>query len=230
MLRFDTLNRARLLNAAAAYVAGGGGAVPSVETAGEAEGVFRARVPPGTPTLGASLPDAARDWAHLETLVQLEGTVGADAGAGWGAGTGTGMGGEAARGLRGVVVRESEGADEGLREEGASKQSRRRFVLGWNAACHTPAVLLDATASPRDVIAAALAATHAAAAAVAAAAIAPTTGAAAADGLDPEIAAAAYVYSDQHLNEFEAAMQAVDWRTDFVQMGTAPRYCLAALV
>jgi hypothetical protein len=36
--------------------------------------VYRSRNPPGAPTLGASLPDAARDWAHLEVLA---------AGAGW---------------------------------------------------------------------------------------------------------------------------------------------------
>ena len=229
VLRFDTLNRARLLNAAAAFVGGGVGAVPSVEEAGEAEGVFRARVLPGTPTLGASLPDAARNWEQLEALIALEGA----AGAGTGNGTGTGTGGDQEQVSQvhrdEVGVDDDDDDDEGfIVEDGA----RRRFVLGWDASRRTPAVLLDAAASPRDVIAAALAATHAAAAASSSSSSSSSSSGVDVgdDRLDAEIAAAAYAYSDRHLDEFEGAMRAVDWRTDFVQMGTAPKYRLAALV
>lgn len=217
VLRFDTLNRARLLAAAKAYVRGGGGAVPSVEEAGEAEGVYRTRVPSGMPTLGASLPDAARDWAHLEALVVLEESVGTgtprseaeELGAETGRMTGRegkkaereererwqrqGQGqrhvavlGEIFYGEQGVGVVSSEGE---AGDERDVDRLRRQFVLGWDTSRRVPAVLLDASASPRDVIAAALAAAHAAAAA----------STADADRLDTEVAAAAYAYSDQHL-------------------------------
>ena len=69
VLRFETLNRARLVRQARAFRDGGADAIADVDDAGEAEGVFRARFFSDDPVLGASLPDAARDWAHLERLV-----------------------------------------------------------------------------------------------------------------------------------------------------------------
>jgi hypothetical protein len=46
---------------------------PSVEDAGKVEGVYRARVGPSTPTLGASLPQAVKDWEELASIVRVAG-------------------------------------------------------------------------------------------------------------------------------------------------------------
>ena len=70
VLRYETLNRARLVKEASAFRDGGAESVSHFEKAGEEEGVYKRRFQPGDPILGASLPDAARDWAHLETLVK----------------------------------------------------------------------------------------------------------------------------------------------------------------
>ena len=146
VLRFDTLNRARLLNAARHFLREGAEGLPTTEAAGAAEGVYRARTPPGTPTLGASLPDAARDWTHLETLLAL-GRAEAATRAGVDAGVGS-----------------SPNPNPNPKRDSPRSMaaSRRRFVLGWDARRDAPAALLDASATPDDVIAAALAAVHAA--------------------------------------------------------------------
>ena len=125
--------------------------VPTPEAAGAAEGVYRARTTPGTPTLGASLPDAARDWTHLETLLAL-----GAAGAGRETGVETGVETGAGSNPRATLL------DPTLDSPGSIAASRRRFVLGWDARRDAPAALLDARATPDDVIAAALAAVHAA--------------------------------------------------------------------
>ena len=237
VLRFDTLNRARLLLNAAAFIKGGSEAVPTVEEAGEAEGVYRARVPPGTPNLGASLPDAARDWEHLEALVSMESTsrrraavVGASVASAAVVVAGTTQ--TTTETMMGELHDEGVQHGEDKEEEDDDDESQRLFVLGWDASRRAPAVLLDAAASPRDVIAAALAAAHAAAAATASTSSSSSSSSSSSDvdGLDAEVAAAAYAYSDRYLDEFEIAMRASEWRTDFVQMGTAPKYRLAALV
>jgi hypothetical protein len=177
VLRYETLNRARLVKEASAFRDGGAESVSHFEKAGEEEGVYKRRFQPGDPILGASLPDAARDWAHLETLVK-----------------------------HGVVrIDGSEGPSGG-----------RRFALGWNSEGKCPAVLLDPAASPRDVIAAALAGVHAS----------KEMG----DGDDAEGYERAYAFGDANVDEFERAMSRKGWRTDFVQLGSAPRYRLSSLV
>ena len=132
VLRFETLNRARLVRQARAFRDGGAAAIADYNAAGDEEGVFRARFSPGDPVLGASLPDAARDWAHLERLV-----------------------GHARDGFISPMELPP-GRSSGRTDVG------RRFALGWNerdGGC--PAVLLDADATARDVFAAALAGVHA---------------------------------------------------------------------
>ena len=47
--------------------------------------------------------------------------------------------------------------------------------------------------------------------------------------MDAATAEAAYAYADRRAGEFAEAMRAAGWRTDFVQMGTAPKYRLDAL-
>jgi hypothetical protein len=42
-----------------------------VDAAGKEEGVYRARFAADAPTLGASLPECARDWEDLEVLMTL---------------------------------------------------------------------------------------------------------------------------------------------------------------
>ena len=233
VLRFDTLNRARLLNAARHFLREGAEGVPTTEAAGAAEGVYRARTPPGTPTLGASLPDAARDWTHLETLLAL--------------------GRAEAAHDPGVDAEVDAGVDAGVGSNPNPKRNsprsmaapRRRFVLGWDARRDAPAALLDASATPDDVIAAALAAVHAADAAdarrtsrngggggtvgVTFANVANGLGVTSGGEMDAATAEAAYAYADRRAGEFSEAMRAAGWRTDFVQMGTAPKYRLDAL-
>jgi hypothetical protein len=46
-------------------------ALPGVDAAGAEEGVYRARFAADAPTLGASLPECARDWDDLEGLLRL---------------------------------------------------------------------------------------------------------------------------------------------------------------
>ena len=191
VLRFETLNRARLVRQARAFRDGGADAIADVDAAGDEEGVFRARFFSDDPILGASLPDAARDWAHLERLV------------------GHARDSAGARG---------EGEDSG-ESHGSSGGSHvgRRFAVGWDPRDGgRPAVLLDADATPRDVLAAALAGVHA------------STGVRGGD--DAEGFRRAYAWGDARVDEFEAAMAANGWRVDFVQLGTASRYRLGSLL
>jgi hypothetical protein len=86
VLRFDTLNRARLCRMTRAFVdaetlpSSRDGSkknddalvsLPGVDAAGKEEGVYRARFAADAPTLGASLPECARDWEDLEVLMTL---------------------------------------------------------------------------------------------------------------------------------------------------------------
>ena len=218
VLRFDTLNRARVLNAARRFLREDAEGVPTPEAAGAAEGVYRARTTPGTPTLGASLPDAARDWTHLETLLAL-----GAAGAGRETGVETGVETGAGSNPRATLL------DPTLDNPGSIAASRRRFVLGWDARRDAPAALLDARATPDDVIAAALAAVHAAETRNSRNRGGGTAGVTSVGEMDAATAEAAYAYADRRAGEFAEAMRAAGWRTDFVQMGTAPKYRLDAL-
>ena len=218
VLRFDTLNRARVLNAARRFLREDAEGVPTPEAAGAAEGVYRARTNPGTPTLGASLPDAARDWTHLETLLAL-----GAAGAGRETGVETGVETGAGSNPRATLL------DPTLDNPGSIAASRRRFVLGWDARRDAPAALLDARATPDDVIAAALAAVHAAETRNSRNRGGGTVGVTSVGEMDAATAEAAYAYADRRAGEFAEAMRAAGWRTDFVQMGTAPKYRLDAL-
>ena len=224
VLRFDTLNRARLCKMTRAFVdaetangketvfgdatfvtretetrengGGGGGAddvpgtpgalvaLPGVDAAGAEEGVYRARFAADAPTLGASLPECARDWDDLEGLLRLSSFAPRDAG--------------------GAIA-------------------PRKYVLGWDAARGAPSALLAADAEPHDVMAAALAATKAA-----------VDSNEFANGkerirLEPDVAKTAYAYADARIATFEASARAAGWRADFVQMGTATKYRLETL-
>ena len=96
------------------------GVAPESAAPEEAPSSLPAPLAADAPTLGASLPEGARDWDDLEALLRLG-------------------------------------------EKGAGRESaRRRYMLGWDAARDAPSALLDADAAPRDVLAAALAATKAA--------------------------------------------------------------------
>jgi len=182
VLRFETLNRARLVGQARAFRDGGADAIADFNAAGESEGVFRPRFSSNDPVLGASLPDAARDWAHLERLMGH--------------------------------ARDSHSGGDSRSDSG--RFIGRRFALGWNPSDGgRPAVLLDAGATPRDVLAAALAGVHA------------STGVRGGD--DAEGFERAYAWGDARVDEFAAAMAAKGWRVDFVQLGTAPRYRLGSL-
>lgn len=218
VLRFDTLNRARVLNAARRFLREDAEGVPTPEAAGAAEGVYRARTTPGTPTLGACLPDAARDWTHLETLLAL-----GAAGAGRETGVETGVETGAGSNPRATLL------DPTLDSPASIAASRRRFVLGWDARRDAPAALLDARATPDDVIAAALAAVHAAETRNSRNRGGGTAGVTSVGEMDAATAEAAYAYADRRAGEFAEAMRAAGWRTDFVQMGTAPKYRLDAL-
>ena len=135
VLRFETLNRARLVRQARAFRDGGSRRDRRFDAAGDEEGVFRARFFSDDPILGASLPDAARDWAHLERLVGTRGIRWRE---------------EREKIPPGVTeVRGEVTSDEGSRLGGIERDGGR------------PAVLLDADATPRDVLAAALAGVHA---------------------------------------------------------------------
>lgn len=196
VLRFDTLNRARLCRMTRAFVDAENEssrdewkknddalvALPGVDAAGAEEGVYRARFAADAPTLGASLPECARDWEDLEGLMTLSlGTY---------------------RGTSGS----------------------RKYVLGWDANRDAPSALLDADAKPRDVLAAALAATKASVDTKAS-----STRILRGSRLCPAVAEAAYAYADARFVKFEESMRAAGWRVDFVQMGTAPKYRLDAL-
>ena len=199
VLRFDTLNRARLCRMTRAFVDAENEssrddskkgvenldalvALPGVDAAGAEEGVYRARFAADAPTLGASLPECARDWEDLEGLMTLSlGTY---------------------RGTSGS----------------------RKYVLGWDANRDAPSALLDADAKPRDVLAAALAATKASVDTKAS-----STRILRGSRLCPAVAEAAYAYADATFVKFEESMRAAGWRVDFVQMGTAPKYRLDAL-
>jgi hypothetical protein len=202
VLRFDALNRHRLTRAAEEYVRGGREAVLSVEDAGEREGVYRARVTASTPTLGASVEDAARDWDDLLRFAKAS-----EANA-------PRLGG--ARAMNDDDDEDEDDDDDDARGVGVL---RRRFVIGWDARRRVPAVMLDAAATPRDIIEAALAAARAGAATTAA------TDAAATDAA----AAEAYRYADENVDAFSDAMEEKGWKIDFVQMGSAPRYRLGGL-
>lgn len=136
VLRFDTLNRARLCRMTRAFVDAETlpssrddskknddalVSLPGVDAAGKEEGVYRARFAADAPTLGASLPECARDWEDLEVLMTLS------------------------------RERACRGTDVGV----------RKYVLGWDKNRNAPSALLDADAKPADVLAAALAATKA---------------------------------------------------------------------
>ena len=233
VLRFDTLNRARLCKMTRAFVdaetangeetvfgdatgtretetrenARSGGAddvpgalgalvaLPGVDAAGAEEGVYRARFAADAPTLGASLPECARDWDDLEGLLRLSSFAPRDAG-------------------------------------GAFKKRRaRKYVLGWDAARGAPSALLAADAEPHDVMAAALAATKAAVDSNELANEKEKERIAAHESrrLDPDVAKTAYAYADARVATFEASARAAGWRADFVQMGTATKYRLETL-
>ena len=224
VLRFDTLNRARLCKMTRAFVdaetddwlnaeafretetrenARRGGAdsltalvaLPGVDAAGAEEGVYRARFAADAPTLGASLPECARDWDDLEGLLRLSSFAPRDAG-------------------------------------GAFKKRRaRKYVLGWDAARGAPSALLAADAEPHDVMAAALAATKAAVDSNELANEKEKERIAAHESrrLDPDVAKTAYAYADARVATFEASARAAGWRADFVQMGTATKYRLETL-
>ena len=119
--------------------------------------------------------------------------------------------------------------DPTLDSPGSIAASRRRFVLGWDARRDAPAALLDARATPDDVIAAALAAVHAAETRNSRNRGGGTAGVTSVGEMDAATAEAAYAYADRRAGEFAEAMRAAGWRTDFVQMGTAPKYRLDAL-
>ena len=221
VLRFDTLNRARLCKMTRAFVdaetddwlngeafretetrenARRGGAparsgalvaLPGVDAAGAEEGVYRARFAADAPTLGASLPECARDWDDLEGLLRLS---------------------------SGASPREKNGFGK-----------RRKYALGWDAARGTVSALLDADAEPHDVMAAALAATKAAVDSKRASERSFTQKKTNTRRLEPGVAKAAYAYADARFETFEASARAAGWRADFVQMGTAPKYRLETL-
>ena len=220
VLRFDTLNRARLCKMTRAFVdaetddwlnaeafretetrenARRGGAdsltalvaLPGVDAAGAEEGVYRARFAADAPTLGASLPECARDWDDLEGLLRLS---------------------------SGASPREKNGFGK-----------RRKYALGWDAARGTVSALLDADAEPHDVIHAALAATKAAVDSKRASERSFTQKKTKTRRLEPGVAKAAYAYADARFETFEASARAAGWRADFVQMGTAPKYRLETL-
>ena len=221
VLRFDTLNRARLCKMTRAFVdaetddwlngeafretetrenARRGGAparsgalvaLPGVDAAGAEEGVYRARFAADAPTLGASLPECARDWDDLEGLLRLS---------------------------SGASPREKNGFGK-----------RRKYALGWDAARGTVSALLDADAEPHDVMAAALAATKAAVDSKRASERSFTQKKTKTRRLEPGVAKAAYAYADARFETFEASARAAGWRADFVQMGTAPKYRLETL-
>ena len=216
VLRFDTLNRARVCVLTRAFVDAERGcssgdaardaaadaavadavadlssalvALPGVERAGAAEGVYCARFAADAPTLGASLPECARDWDDLEALLRLG-------------------------------------------EKGAGRESaRRRYMLGWDAARDAPSALLDADAAPRDVLAAALAATKAAVDSKRETSEGNRNrGNRGTRRLEPAVAESAYAYADARFVKFEESARAAGWRVDFVQMGTAPKYRLRSL-
>ena len=180
-----------------------------------AEGVYRARQRDADARRQSS--DAARDWTHLETLLAL------------------GAAGRVAR--PGSRLASRPGRDRSARDPsrpsldspGSIAASRRRFVLGWDARRDAPAALLDARATPDDVIAAALAAVHAAETRNSRNRGGGTAGVTSVGEMDAATAEAAYAYADRRAGEFAEAMRAAGWRTDFVQMGTAPKYRLDAL-
>ena len=211
VLCFDTLNRARLCKMTRAFVDADCARVsrdaaddaddidaytavsfalvdlPGVERSGAEEGVYRARFAADAPTLGASLPECARDWDDLEFALRLGRSAGAGAG--------------------------------------------RKYVLGWDATRDAPSALLDADAAPRDVLAAALAATKAAVDSKRETAENAETRANRnrTRRLEPAVAESAYEYADAKFVKFEESMRAAGWRVDFVQMGTAPKYRLRTL-
>ena len=174
-LRFESLNRARLSKLARAYVRGEC-PLPDVDAAGASEGVYRRRNAPGTPILGASVPQAASDWRDLDRV--LERSAGATTG-----------GGAAA------------------------------FALGWDAETRAVSALLDAEATPRDVIEAALACAKAANLIEE-----EREERGGGNGLRDETALKALEYARGEASRFVAEVEAGGWRTDFVQMGAAPRY------
>ena len=174
-LRFESLNRARLSKLARAYVRGER-PLPDVDAAGASEGVYRRRNAPGTPILGASVPQAASDWRDLDRV--LERSAGATTG-----------GGAAA------------------------------FALGWDAETRAVSALLDAEATPRDVIEAALACAKAANLIEE-----EREERGGGNGLRDETALKALEYARGEVSRFVAEVEAGGWRTDFVQMGAAPRY------
>jgi hypothetical protein len=217
VLRFDTLNRARLVLLATSFVETDGTEVPSVEEAGAAEGVYRARFTQNAPSIGASLPELALDWAGLFMVIELEAGVAVDHGEGNAVRSGTAetppgvSTGDSAEGVTVAVRREGVTAD-------AATYSGRRYVLGWNCARNVPSVSLAADAEPRHVIAATLAATFAATQ-INSQVTAPKQ-----TRLDPFLAEMSYRYADQFENEFKRLARRSGWRVDFVQMGTAPKY------
>ena len=178
-LRFESLNRARLSKLARAYVRGER-PLPDVDAAGASEGVYRRRNPPGTPILGASVPQAASDWRDLDRVLarSAEGA------------TTTGGGGAVAF-----------------------------FALGWDAETRAVSALLDAEATPRDVIEAALACAKAASLIEE-----EREERGGGNGLRDETALKALEYARGEVSRFVAEVEAGGWRTDFVQMGAAPRY------
>ena len=178
-LRFESLNRARLSKLARAYVRGEC-PLPDVDAAGASEGVYRRRNPPGTPILGASVPQAASDWRDLDRVLarSAEGA------------TTTGGGGAVAF-----------------------------FALGWDAETRAVSALLDAEATPRDVIEAALACAKAASLIEE-----EREERGGGNGLRDETALKALEYARGEVSRFVAEVEAGGWRTDFVQMGAAPRY------
>ena len=90
------------------------------------------------------------------------------------------------------------------------------MAVGWRSGGKGRAGLLDPAASPGEGSAAALAGVDAS----------KERG----DGDDAEGYERAYAFGDANADGVERAMSRKGWRTDFVQLGSAPRYRLSSLV
>jgi len=75
-LKFDVLNRYRLLTLADAFVESENEALMSVEALGDVEGVYAPRVTSSTPTFGANPSEIARDWRAFMDALRLAKTRG----------------------------------------------------------------------------------------------------------------------------------------------------------
>ena len=157
-LRFDSLNRFRLLTLAEMFVANEDEELPDCVVVGDIEGVYKPRRTAQTPTFGASPSEIGQSWEDFTQAVFM------------------------AKG--------------------------RPYVLGCDPkrADIASALLFDA-ATPRDVIAAALACQKLRV-----------------DGSRSR----AYEYADAKVADFEAGLLRSGWKVDFIQLGTAPTFAVSA--